>query len=141
MSTQPNSQAPSQPQGQFDEPCARKERWVQSDGLSALSAAVDEIFFLRALLADEASITEAHLDYKTFPKSRRGEAQAQVDRMRRAARGDLDGAAREGFVAKRALLQAEASQTLTNDQWARQRGLVDLATESTYANVDGEGGE
>lgn len=51
------------------------------------SAALDEIFRLRALMAYEARALNAHLSYKTFPKSRRSIAEAQVERMKAAARG------------------------------------------------------
>lgn len=49
-----------------------KARWRTHTGLSDLSVALDEIYLLRAVLADEADIIEAHLDYKTFPKTRTG---------------------------------------------------------------------
>jgi hypothetical protein len=98
-------------------------RWVGPYGLSDLSIAVDEIYFLRAMLADEAAIIEAHLGYKTFPKTRRAVAEQQVDRMRRVANGEMWSATREKFDQGRALRTAEAPTTLTNSQWAEQRGL------------------
>lgn len=109
-------------------------RYVQQkDGyrFSDLSVAVDEIYALRAMLADEASIIEAHLGYKTFPKTRRAFAEAQVERMRQAARGDYEGAARrENGDPKRALKQAGADECLSNHQWAEQRGLVEVKEDS-----------
>lgn len=54
------------------------------------SRALDEVYRLRTALAVEASITAAHLDLKSFPKSRRTFAEQQVERMRAAARGDKD---------------------------------------------------
>lgn len=98
--------------------------WTQPNGLSALSAAVDEIYFLRAILADEAAIIEAHLGYKTFPKTRRKYAEEQVQRLRRIARGELYSASRKDFNQKRALRTADAEECLTNAQWAAQRGLT-----------------
>lgn len=58
------------------------------DDLARYSAALDEIHRLRNALAYEASVTEAHLDLVTFPKSRRPHADEQVARMRAAARGE-----------------------------------------------------
>ena len=51
--------------------------------------AIDEIFALRQALAYESCVIEAHLDYKMFPKSRRGIARVQVERMRRSAQGNV----------------------------------------------------
>lgn len=89
-----------------------------------LGEAVEEIYFLRALLADEAEIIEAHMDYRTFPKTRRVIGEEQVERMRVAARGGMYAATRERFNAKRALRSAGASDLLTNHQWLTQRGLI-----------------
>lgn len=99
-------------------------RWAQPNGLSDLSAAVDEIYFLRALIADEAAIIEAHLDYKTFPKTRRAIAEQQVERLRRVARGEMWTATRDKFDQHRALRTADADTFLTNAMWAKQRGLA-----------------
>lgn len=98
-------------------------RWHDDLGISDLSNAIDEIYFLRAIIADEADIIEAHLDFKTFPKTRRPLAQAQIERMRRIARGDLYPAAREKFDPDRALRGAGADDCLTNAMWAESRGL------------------
>lgn len=100
-------------------------RWTDARGVSDLSCAIDEIYFLRALVADEAAIIEGHLSYKTFPKSRRGLAEDQVERMRRVARGEMYAAAREGFDQKRALKTAGADDLLLNHHWAEQRGLIE----------------
>ncbi|PWK81665.1 hypothetical protein C8D88_11676 [Lentzea atacamensis] len=59
-----------------------------SDDFLRYSEALDEIWRLRRLLAHEACIIEAHLGLKTFPRSRREIAEQQINRMRRAARGD-----------------------------------------------------
>lgn len=87
--------------------------------LSDLSRAIDEIYELRTLLASEARILEAHLDFKTFPKSRRAIAEESVERMRAGARGggfrDPQGRAKQEY---RALT---GSQTLTNSQWLEER--------------------
>jgi hypothetical protein len=98
-------------------------RWHDDLGISDLSNAINEIYFLRAIVADEADIIAAHLDYKTFPKTRRSVAEAQVERLRRIARGELYPAARERFNPDRALRGAGAEDCLTNDMWARARGL------------------
>jgi len=106
-----------------------KQRWEKRERpgvtFSDLSVAVDEIYALRALLAYEATVLEAHLDYRTFPKTRRKFAEAQVERMRRAARGDYEDARPEGRgYPKQALRQADADECLFDDQWAKQRGLT-----------------
>ena len=90
-----------------------------------LSAAIDEIYFLRAVLADESGITEAHLGYKTFPKTRRPYAEAQAERMARFARGETWAATRGKFDQKRALRRVNADDGLTNHQWLASRGLTD----------------
>ena len=102
-------------------------RWTDGEGITDLSVAIDEIYFLKALLADEAGILDAHLGYATFPKSRRTIGEASVERMMRAARGEGRAVSREGFDARLALMRADAPQTLTNASWAAQRGLVPIA--------------
>ena len=57
---------------------------MSEDVVAELSAALDEIYLLRLALAYEAMMIEGHLGLKTFPRSRRGEAEAQVARMRAA---------------------------------------------------------
>ena len=51
------------------------------------SRALDEIYHLRRLCADQARVIEADLTYKTFPKSRRAVAEERVVRLRKAAKG------------------------------------------------------
>lgn len=51
------------------------------------SAALDEVYRLRGLCAHSAYALKAHLEYKTFPTSRRALAQNQVERLLDAARG------------------------------------------------------
>lgn len=99
-------------------------RWRNDKGISDLSVAIDEIYFLRAMLADEAGIIEAHLGYKTFPKSRRRFAEEQVERMKRAAAGEMYAAAREKFFPNLAIERAGIEAGLTNHMWAEQRGLI-----------------
>jgi hypothetical protein len=111
-------------------------RWTDSRGISDLSVAIDEIYFLRSLIADEAAIIEAHLGYKTFPKTRRPYAEAQVERMRRIARGEMWSATRKDFNQKRALRTADADDGLTNAQWAEQRNL--RAAQVAPSRVPGE---
>lgn len=52
--------------------------------IDLLSAALDEIYFLRQGMAYEAAVVEAHLSLKSFPKSRRKYAEEQIERMRAA---------------------------------------------------------
>ena len=100
-------------------------RWRDDNGISDLSVAVDEIYFLRALLADEADILRAHLELKTFPKSRRKFAEEQVERMRLAAAGDLEASRRPNSSSTKAFRYWGIDDTLTNGQWAEQRGLTE----------------
>lgn len=91
--------------------------------LEHYSMALDEIYLLRAMLADEADILNEHLEFKTFPLSRRKVAEQQVARMRGLAGGDLERQCREGFKAKDALRRAGIDECLTRSQWEEQRGL------------------
>ena len=86
------------------------------------SRAIDEIYALRALLARNARIIEAHLEYRTFPKSRRKVGWEQVETMRAAARGEAEPA---DFSAFRELKSVDADGTLTNWQWEKQQGWED----------------
>lgn len=105
-----------------------RTHWVDDQGVSDLSVAVDEIYALRVMLADEAAILEAHLDLKSFPKSRRKFAEQQIERMRTAARGDYKEAARPNKVpnSQWTLKDIGAQPTLTNHEWAEQRGLTQV---------------
>ena len=89
-----------------------------------LSAALDEIYRLRKAMAYEAGVIAAHLDLKTFPKSRRYPAQQQIERMRSAARGEeRSHSTVQARALRSALGDAGASETLTRDEWEHQRGL------------------
>lgn len=91
--------------------------------LAHYSRALDEIYHLRTALAYEAGVLTAHLEYATFPKSRRVVAEEQIQRMRQAAQGltrqaysgieswALDSARRESRVG-----------TLTRNQWESDTG-------------------
>ena len=87
--------------------------------MNELSRALDEIYALRLLLASEARILEAHLDYKTFPRSRRGIAEQSVARMRAAVRGDVQ--PHNWQAAKREYTNIYGAQTLTRFQWLAER--------------------
>lgn len=54
----------------------------------ALGHALDEVHTLRQLAAYEARLTEASLEYKSFPKSRREFHEGQVERLRDIASGE-----------------------------------------------------
>lgn len=90
--------------------------------LAAYSAALDEIYRLREALAYEAVVTDTHLAYRTFPKSRRGSAENQVERMRAAARGESQRAYApvSHLVLRHCLGEAGASETLTRHQFDRE---------------------
>jgi len=113
-------------------------RWRDDRGISDLSIAIDEIYFLRAVLADEAGIVEAHLTLKTFPKSRRKFAEEQVERMQRIARGEGWDARRDGFKSGAALRRVGADDTLTNRQWAAGHGLIEATPAPTPAHPSEE---
>jgi hypothetical protein len=86
-------------------------------------AALDEIYRLRAALAYESHVLKAHLELKTFPKSRRSLAGEQVSRMRATARYGTQGrrhATNLFFDSKTALEDAGASDVLTRDMWERE---------------------
>ncbi len=87
--------------------------------LSTLSAALDEIYQLRRLLAYEACIVNATLQYATLPKGRRAVMKQQVERMRQAARGEVTSAlaGRSSEVYRRALRESGAKETLTRFEW------------------------
>jgi hypothetical protein len=94
----------------------------QEDLLRYYSAALDEIFRLRKALALEARVIEAHLSYRTFPKSRRSTAEQQVEMMRGAARGEAATlyAGVPCWLVDSSLKEAEATASLTRDQWERE---------------------
>lgn len=96
--------------------------------LSQLSAAVDEIYALRRALAREAGGLEAHLTYKTFPKSRRSIAEQQVERMRASARGEVRRAyaGTPHYVLDSAMKDAGAKDTLTNQSWLEASGWTEI---------------
>lgn len=92
--------------------------------LSHYSAALDEIFRLRTALAFEALVTEAHLGYRTFPKTRRRYAEEQAERMRECARGQAltAFAGRSWQSLRTGLREAGAAETLTREQWETEHG-------------------
>lgn len=106
-------------------PLAEVEAMLRRDGdmLAHYSAALDEIRRLRQALAYEAAVTAAHLNYATFPKSRRAIAAGQVERMRAAARGETRTAYADvsHLSLRHALGQADAPTTLTRSQWEEGR--------------------
>jgi hypothetical protein len=81
--------------------------------------ALDEIYALRRALAFEAGVVEAHMTYKSFPKSRRRIAEHQAERMRASARGDVQ-VQYSGCNAQslhNAMTKAGASNTFTTASW------------------------
>lgn len=98
------------------------------------SRALDEIYELRAALAYEARVIEAHLQLATFPKSRRRMAEEQIARMRAACRGEVRASywsvspgVRQGLMTA-----AGASPSLTRGQWeAPTPDAARLAAEQT----------
>lgn len=91
---------------------------MTKDEMAAYSAALDEVYRLRSALAYEASVSEAHGSYKTFPRSRRRSLDDQVERMRASARGGSEVAyAGTSYLSLRhALREAGASETLPRAQ-------------------------
>lgn len=80
--------------------------------ITPYSAALDEVFALRGLAGHTAYALKAHLEYKTFPKSRRAIAQSQVERLTLAAHGNAHGAV-AGLNIKPSLRLLGAPTTLT----------------------------
>lgn len=89
------------------------------------SVALDEIYTLRKALAHEALCQQAHLEFKSFPKSRRALAEEAVNRMQSAARGYAEHSygGRSSQVMRHALREAGAPETLTRAAWETSRGL------------------
>jgi hypothetical protein len=87
--------------------------------LAHYSRALDEIWRLRALLAYEANVLGAHVDYACFPKSRRPVAERSMERMRRSSRGQSEAAMANvpSTSLKGALSDAAAEQCLTRAMW------------------------
>jgi hypothetical protein len=81
------------------------------------SRALDEIYRLRSLLAYEATVLDAHLEYKTFPKSRRPIAEQQSARMRVAASGTDVTRYISHLSLRHARAKANVPQTLTRAGW------------------------
>lgn len=88
----------------------------------AYSAALDELFRLRLLVAMYADHTEADLTYRTYPKSRRPIVEERVKGLRAAARGETSGvlAGKDGNRLKRSLQDAGGNPTLTRWQWEEE---------------------
>lgn len=112
-----------------------------TDDFLRYSEALDEIWRLRRILAHEAYVLEEHLTLKTFPKSRREHAEAQVDRMRASARGEAKDV--QNHLDPRALNLAMriagAEQTLTAAQFQaepqRCAAVIPIAAANTLRKV------
>lgn len=102
--------------------------------LGALSEALDEIWRLRLALAYEAGGIEAHLGYKTFPKTRRAIAEEQVKRMRLAVtRSELAYAGKSSQV-MRSCAKECGFDHLTRYSWTQEmikRARAAVETEET----------
>lgn len=77
------------------------------------SRALDEIYWLRGLAAYEADVLEAHLGLKSFPKSRRPFAEAQVRRLRLAAQGKPLDAYNDAYSRSVTFRRSEGGRTLS----------------------------
>jgi len=89
-----------------------------------LAAALDEIYWLRMQMASEARIIEAHLELKSFPKSRRQFALEQVDRLRRSALGGVQKVISDSRTfdrARREMRSIGGKETLTMSQWLAEQ--------------------
>lgn len=111
------------------------------DMLAHYSAALAEIHRLRRALAYEAAVLAVHLEYATFPKSRRMSAEGQVNRMRYAARGGAQAAYAD--VSSRSLYHTAAEAgvpiTLTRAEWEGRYGTPQSDTDMTNAARVAEG--
>lgn len=90
--------------------------------LAEYSRALDEIYYLRAILAQQANITKEYLSLRTFPKSRAKAALNQIEAMRQAARGNARGVYHTIAFPKAALRSAGAPDMLTRASWEIERG-------------------
>ncbi|WP_086847022.1 hypothetical protein [Amycolatopsis kentuckyensis] len=77
--------------------------------------ALDEIYRLRRILAHQARVTEVHLDFKTFPKSRRDVALRQVEQARLSATGHSEQIIAE--INPRSLEDLGLPRGLSRGQW------------------------
>jgi hypothetical protein len=99
---------------------------VNDEEMAHYSAALDEIFRLRTALAYEAGVTEVHLSYKTFPKTRRPIASEQTRRMRDAAIGHSEHAYGGVHSASLRIARKDAGMNgLTRWQWESERPGVE----------------
>lgn len=100
--------------------------------LSLLSAALDEIYALRELVAYEAGVREADLTYATYPKGRRDIARDRIQKLRCAARGQVALAiASTPYASLRAALrEAGAKETLTRSAWEAEKSATGRTTPS-----------
>lgn len=97
--------------------------------IAVLSAALDEIWLLRAALAHEAEVLEGYLAFKSFPTSRRDIADRQLTRMRSAARGDVLSAyaGTSSLSLANAALQLRTQVSLTIEEFAAERARTSRA--------------
>ncbi len=99
---------------------------AEAEMLPHYSRALDEVFYLRAVLAHQALTTEGHLSYATFPKRRRELAEHQVGMAARAAAGAGQGTYMEIVSPKQALKRVGAPELLTRAQWEAQEPTDDV---------------
>ncbi len=97
--------------------------------LAHYSRALDEIYKLRRALAYEARVTTGLLNYATLPKGAREHVESMGERLRTAARGEVDRAyeMRSG-EGQRLLADAGALPTLTRGQWERRASRADSSS-------------
>ena len=81
------------------------------------SRALDELFWLRSLASYEADVLEAHLSLKSFPKSRREHAEAQVSRLRQVAEGRAAEAYEDAYERSFEFRRQVGGRTLTRQQF------------------------
>jgi hypothetical protein len=89
--------------------------------LGHYSRALDEIYKLRRALAYEARVTTGLLNYASLPKGASERIETMGNRLRAAARGEVDLAygMRSG-EGQRLLMDAGALPTLTRQRWEKQ---------------------
>lgn len=90
-------------------------------------AATAQVAVLRQMFGEEADVIEAHLAFKTFPKSRRDIAEYQIERMRGIA-ADESIRHHYGYINSRVvntlLTEAGAPTGLTRGMWERNRAIA-----------------
>lgn len=85
--------------------------------------ALDEVYHLRRLCADEALVRQADQEYKTYPRSRREIGEGRINRLRQAACGNWQQAiaGRPSSTLDAAMRMLDQKTTLTRHQFEQEQ--------------------